>query len=160
MSVSRPIRLAAVLLLAGALVGCAGTQPYVSSSESNLHIKTVADSGSWMSSVQTAVHIHSVDENCLTSYRGTLQLDDPMVTTGIPSGQRSYLVFSFDSSSFLANSRSSITYGTLLTPRPGRDYDVAVEYLDDTYNATIQEVDRETNQQREVIYRPLDACQA
>jgi hypothetical protein len=69
-------------------------------------------------------------------------------------------VFSFDSSSFLANSRSSITYGTLLTPRPGRDYDVAVEYLDDTYNATIQEVDRETNQQREVIYRPLDACQA
>ena len=160
MTAPRQGTLAAVLLLAGTIAGCAGTQPYASSSEPNLRIQTHAESGSWMSSVQTAVHIHSVDDNCQTTYQGSLELDEPMITAGIPTGQRSYLVFSFDSSSFLANSRSSISYGTMLTPRQGQDYDVAVEYLDDTYNATVEEVDRASKHRRKVLYRPLDACQA
>ena len=161
MTTRRRGRLFAVLLLAGAMAGCAGTQqPYVSTAENNVHFTTVAESGSWLSSVRASVHIHSVHENCQTDYQGTIRLSDSSITTGIPVGQPSYLVFSFDSSSFLANRRSSIDYKTLLTPRQGYDYDIAVEYIDDTYNARIMEVDRRNNQRAEIHYKPLDMCRA
>ena len=153
-------RLVAVMLLAGAVAGCAGTRPYVSSSENNLRFTTLAESGSWLSSVQASVHIHSVDESCRTNFLGTIRLDGSPVATGIPVGQPSYLVFSFDSSSFLANSASSINYKTMLTPRRDHDYDIAVEYVDDTYNATIREVNRQNNRRREVHYLSLDTCRA
>jgi hypothetical protein len=153
-------RLVAVMLLAGAVAGCAGPRPYVSSSENNLRFTTVAESGSWLSSVQASVHIHSVDENCQTSFEGTIPLGGSPIATGIPVGQPSYLVFSFDSSSFMANRSSSITYKTMLTPRRDHDYDIAVEYVEDTYNATIQEVNRRNSRRREVHYTPLGACQA
>ena len=154
-------RLVALLLLAGAMAGCAGTQqPYVSSAENNLHFTTVAESGSVFSSVRASVHIHSVDENCRTNYRGTIRLDESSIATGIPVGQPSYLVFSFDSSSFLANRRSSIDYKTMLTPRQGHNYDIAVEYIDDTYSAKITEVNLRNNRRGEVRYRPLDVCGA
>ena len=153
-------RLVAVMLLAGAVAGCAGTRPYVSSSENNLRFTTVTESGSWFSSVRASVHIHSVDENCRTNYQGTIRLGGSSIATGIPVGQPSYLVFSFDSSSFLANSRSSINYKTMLTPQRDHDYNIAVEYVDDTYNATIREVNRRNNRRREVHYKPLDTCRA
>jgi hypothetical protein len=153
-------RLVALLLLAGALAGCAGTRPYVSSSEDNLRFTTLAESGSWLSSVQASVHIHSVDENCQTNFEGTIRLGENSIATGIPVGQPSFLVFSFDSSSFLTNSSSSINYRTMLTPRRDHDYDIAVEYLDNTYNATIREVNRQDKQWREVGYTPLATCRA
>lgn len=150
----------AVLLLAGAMTGCAGgdTRPYVSSAENNLRFTTVAESGSAFSSVRASVHIHSVDENCRTNYQGTIRLDESAIASGIPVGQPSYLVFSFASSSFLGGRRGSITYKTLLTPRSGHDYDIAVAYVDDTYNATIREVNQRNYRRREVRYRPLDTC--
>ena len=150
----------AVLLLAGAVAGCAGSRPYVSSAENNLRFTTLAESGSWVSSVRASVHIHSVDENCRTNFQGTIRLDGSDIATGIPVGQPSYLVFSFDSSSFLANSSSTINYKTMLTPRRDHDYDIAVEYVDDTYNATIREVNRANNRRREMHYTPLDTCRA
>ena len=154
-------RLVAVLLLAGAVAGCASTQqPYVSSAENNIHFTTVAESGSWFSSVRASVHIYSVYENCRTDYQGTIRLGESSIATGIPVGQPSYLVFSFDSSSFLANSRSSINYKTTLTPRQGYDYDIAVEYIADTYSAKIMEVNRRNNRRDEVYYKPLDTCRA
>ena len=153
-------RLVAALLLAAALAGCAGTRAYVSSSENNLRFTTLAESGSWLSSVQASVHIHSVDENCRTDFQGTIRLEESPVTTGIPVGRPSFLVFSFDSSSFLTNSSSSINYRTMLTPRRDHDYDIAVEYVDSTYNATIREVNRRDKRWREVGYTPLDSCRA
>lgn len=153
-------RLVALLLLAGALAGCAGTRPYVSSSEDNLRFTTLAESGSWLSSVQASVHIHSVDENCQTNFEGTIRLGDNSIATGIPVDRPSYLVFSFESSSFMANRSSSINYKTMLTPRRDHDYDIAVKYVDDTYDATIREVNRQDKQWRDVHYTPLDACRA
>ncbi len=149
------------LLLAGVVAGCAGTQqPYVSSAENNLRFTTVAESGSRFSSVRASVHIHSVDENCRTNYQGTIRLDESSIASGIPVGRPSYLVFSFASSSFLGGRRSSINYKTLLTPRPGHDYDIAVAYVDDTYDSTIRELNRGSNRRREVHFRPLDTCRA
>ena len=162
MTARRRGRLMAFMLLAGAMAGCAGadTRPYVSSAENNLRFTTVAESGSRFSSVRASVHIHSVDTNCRTNYQGTIRLDESAIASGIPVGRPSYLVFSFASSSFLGDRRGNINYKTLLTPRLGYVYDIAVEYVDDTYNATIREVNQQNNRRREVRYSPLEACRA
>ena len=153
-------RLCAVLLLAGVLAGCGSTRPYVATSDNNVRFTTVAESGSWFSSVRASVHIHSVNENCRTAYQGTLSLGRSTTVTGLPAGQPSYLVFTFASSSFLSNDSSSISYKTLLAPKRGHDYEVAVRYVDDTYNATIREVNRRSGVRRQIAYKPLDACRA
>ena len=160
MTPHRGSHLAALLLIAGVLVGCSGTRPYAPTADNNVRFTTVAESGSWLSSVRASVHIHSVNENCHTDYQGTIALGRSAVLSGLPAGRASYLIFTFDSSSFLANSRSSISYKTLLTPRRGHDYVVAVRYVDDTYNATIREVNRRSQTRRQIAYKPLDACRA
>lgn len=160
MTPRRGSRLAALLLIAGVLAGCSGTRSYAPTADNNVRFTTVAESGSWFSSVRPSVHIHSVNENCHTDYQGTVALGRSTVLSGLPAGRPSYLIFTFDSSSFLANSRSSISYKTLLTPRPGHDYEVAVRYVDETYNATIREVSRRSQTRRQVAYKPLDACRA
>lgn len=153
-------RIAAALFLAGAVAGCSGTRPYVASTDDNVRIRTETKSGSVLSSVRASVHVHSVDRNCRTSYLGTIPLDSKAVTTGIPAGRRTYLVFAFNSASFLGSRRSSISYRTLLTPRRGYDYEVAVRYVDDMYNAEIREVSRRGKRRRTVRYRPLSTCRA
>lgn len=153
-------RIAPAFALAALLASCAGgTRPYVASSDENVRIETVAESGSAFSSVRASVHIYSVDGNCRTTYVGTIPLDRKSIATGIPAGMTSFLVFAFNSASFLGNRRSSISYRTLVKPRKGFDYRVAVEYVDDTYNAEIFEVNRR-GERRELRHRPLDTCRA
>lgn len=160
MTATRRSRLAATLVLAGALAGCAGTRPYEASSDNNVRFTTDVESGSWLSSVRASVHVHSVHRQCRTNYEGTIPLGRPAVVTGLPTGRPSYLVLAFNSSSFLTNSRSSIHYETMLTPRRGYDYEVAVSYVDDTYNATVREVNRQSGARREIRKTPLEACRA
>jgi hypothetical protein len=132
-------RLVALLAVIGLLAGCSGKFTYPNTLAKNLSIQTETDSGSFLSSVRAAVGIYRVDEHCRIDYQGTVDLDEGLISVGIPSGRPSYLVFEFASSSFLANSRSSITYETLLVPVAGRDYDLKVSYLDDIYNVEIRE---------------------
>lgn len=160
MSTPKRSRIAAVFLLSSLVGACAGgTRPYVASSDENVRIETVTESGSALSSVRASVHIHSVDNNCRTTYVGTIPLDRKSVATGVPVGRTSYLVFAFNSASFLGNRRTSISYRTLMTPRSGFDYRIAVEYVDDTYNAEIFEVNRR-GERRGLRQRPLDSCRA
>ena len=102
-------RLLGVLVLVGLLAGCSGKFAYRNTLAKNLHIQTETDSGSVLSSVAAAVGIYRVDEHCKIDYQGTVDLDTPSVSVGIPSGRPSYLVFEFASSSFLASSRRSIS---------------------------------------------------
>jgi hypothetical protein len=152
--------LAALTLVGLAVAGCADTRPYQATPDNNVRFTAAVKSGSWLSSVAASVHIHSVDHVCRTHYRGTLPLGRSALVTGIPAGETSYLVIAFDSSSFLANSRSSISYETMLTPRPGYDYEIAVKYVDDTYDATIREVHRRSQAKRDLRHEPLTACRA
>lgn len=150
-----------ICLLATALLSaCAGTTPYSNDGRRNLQIRTVTESGSAFSSVRASVHIHSVDAACKTRYRGTIDLDNPSVLSGLPVGRQSYLVFAFNSSSFLGGSRSAISYETLLTPRPGYTYDVEVSYVDDMYNAVIREAKsrRKARRGREIDQTDLRSC--
>lgn len=160
LSTHRAHRLAAIVLFAAILTGCSGTRTYQATSDNNLRFTTVTESGSWFSTVRAQVHIHSVDRNCQTKYQGTIALRRDSLKTGIPAGQRSYLVFAFNSSAFLSNRTSSVSYRTLLTPRRGRDYRIEVKYIDDSYDATIHEVHPRSRKSRKIHHAPLDSCRS
>jgi len=121
------------------LAGCSGVKPYPDSSSKNLYLHTRTDPGTLFSSVRAAVDIYRVDALCQVEYQGTVDLDTPSMAIGIPVDEPSYLVFGFASSSWLANSKSNISYDTLLAPRAGYDYEIEISYLDEMYNVAILE---------------------
>lgn len=152
------LRVFSLLVLIGFLVGCSGKFAYRDTLSKNLHIQTETSSGSVFSSVAAAVGIYEVDEHCKIDYQGTVDLDAPSISVGIPPGRPSYLVFEFSNSSFLAGSRRSISYETLLIPAAGRDYEIKVSYLDDIYNVEIQEFLPGDTTARDVGREDLRAC--
>ena len=131
--------LSAFVFTASVLAGCSGLKSYPNTSAKNLDIHTRTDSGSFLSSTRASLDIFSVNKACQTSYQGSVTLDKETRTIGLPAERPSYLVFRFESSSFLANSSSATSYDTLLTPLPDRQYDVDVRYLDGIYSVTILE---------------------
>jgi len=116
-----------------------------------VHVATQTERG-----VRAALHVHAVTGECATHYDGTLQLDRPTLDLGVPAGRPSYLVVSFDTSSFMAGSRST-SVGTLVTPRPGYEYELAVRYKQDIYDVALREIDRK-GVSRDLARRPLTGC--
>lgn len=145
----RSLRL--VLGVTVALAGCSGLKTYPNEAPKNLHVATQAERG-----VRAALHVHEVGGDCATRYQGTLALAAPSLDVGVPAGRPSYLVVSFDTSSFMAGSRST-SVGTLLTPRPGYEYQLAVRYKQDIYDVALREVDRK-GVARELPRRGLSGC--
>jgi hypothetical protein len=131
--------LLAFAFTASVLAGCSGLNTYSDTSAKNLDVHTRTDSGSFLSSTRASLDIFSVNNTCQKTYQGTVALDKETRTIGLPAERPSYLVFRFESSSFLANSGGANSYDTLLTPLPDRHYDVDVRYLDGIYSVTILE---------------------
>ena len=150
--------LVGLLLTVSLLAGCFGIKTYPNAVDKNLYVRTATDSGSFFSRVRTAVDIHRVGTDCTTDYEGTVQLNKPSVAIGIPANRWSRLVFVFASSSFLANTRRTITYETLLQPRAGYDYAITVHYKDDIYNVSVWEAQPGTSARREIEPKTLRAC--
>lgn len=146
------------MVLAGLLAGCSGKYTYPNTLAKNLYIETTTDSASILSSVRAAMGVYRVDEHCRIEYQGTVDLDSSSISVGIPAGEPSYLVFEFASSSFLANSRRSITYETLLVPIAGRDYRLEVSYVDDIYYVQIREGRSGELAMRRIPRKSLQAC--
>lgn len=146
------------LLTAAFVAGCSGLKSYQNTPDNNLRVRTAADSGSWFSTVRTAVDIHGVTVDCQTEYEGTVQLNRPTIDVGIPPNRWSRLVFVFASSSFLANRSGSITYETLLKPRSGYQYEAKVTYKDDMYNVAVHETHPSSSVSRELAHQDLRAC--
>jgi hypothetical protein len=142
---------AALALMSIALAACSGLKAYPNDAPKNLHVATQTERG-----VRAALHVHQVKGECATRYEGTVALDRPALEVGVPAGQASYLVVSFDTSSFMAGSRST-SVGTLLTPRPGYDYELAVRYQQDIYDVALREIDRK-GARRELARRSLAGC--
>lgn len=124
----------ALVCIAALLAGCAGNlKPYPdNAAPKNLTVRTAA------SGVRTELDIHSVDAQCRAPYVGTVKLDKPAVSVGIPADGWSYLKFDFASSSFLRGSHQ-MTKGTLLRTRAGYSYEAEVTYKDDIYNVVLRE---------------------
>lgn len=147
-----------LMVVAGALAGCSGKYTYPNTLAKNLYIETTTDSSSVFSSVRAAMGVYRVDEHCRIEYQGTVDLDSSSISVGIPAGKPSYLVFEFASSNFLASSRRSITYETLLVPVAGRDYRLEVSYVDDIYNVHIRESQSGEIATRKIPRRDLHSC--
>jgi hypothetical protein len=130
--------------------GCAGTRPYANDAPANLAIRTELDRG-----VRATLDIHRVAADCSTEYRGTVKLDRPAIEISVPPATQSYLVVSFDTSSFFGGARS-VSAGTLLEPRPGRSYEISVAYRDSQYDVAL----REAGSGRALPRRDLSACGA
>jgi len=141
----------ALALASVALAACSGLKMYPNDAPKNVHVATQTDRG-----VRAALHVHQVKGECVTRYEGTMALDRPALDVGVPPGQASYLVVSFDTSSFMAGSRST-SVGTLLTPRAGYEYELAVRYKQDIYDVALREIDRQ-GVRREIVRRPLAGC--
>jgi len=148
-------RVAGWLLGASLVAGCSGIKTYPDTLAKNLHVRTEASSSS--ARMRVALDIHQVYANCRTEYQGTVQLDQPSVSIGIPPERQSYLVFVFSGSSFLSGS-SSINYATLLSPRAGHSYDARASYKDGIYHVEIRETDPRRSAGREIERRSLDEC--
>jgi len=146
------------MLGAGVLAGCSGIKNYPDALPKNLHVTTEASSGSVLTRMRVALHVHQVGADCRTEYQGTVQLDEPSVQVGIPPDRLSYLVFSFSSSTFLGGSSGSISYDTLLRPRPGHTYTARASYADGIYHVEIRESDPRRAAGREIERRRLDEC--
>ncbi len=140
------------------LGGCSGLKPYPGNPARNLDIHTRADSGSILSSTRVSLDIYSVGPECRTDYAGTLELNASAVSVGLPPDTPSYLVFRFNSASFLASSSSVTRYDTVFTPRYGQRYDVDVSYVDDIYNVIISEKPSATAAARVIEPEDLGAC--
>jgi hypothetical protein len=155
-------RVAVRLLFCAAtlLSACSGIKTYENSLDKNLHVHTATDSGSWFSRVRAAVDIHRVGEDCALDYEGTVQLTGPATEIGMPQNRRSYLVFVFSSSSFFPNRSGTITYETLINPRPHHHYDTAVTHKNDMYNVVIREIPTDRSAGRELDRLMLSACRS
>ena len=150
----------ALLAVTSLLSACSGIKTYETSFANNVQVRTATDSGSWLSSIRTAVDIHRVGKDCATDYEGTIQLNKPMTNIGLPPDRWTHLVFVFASSSFLANKSGATTYETLLKPQPNYHYDVAVTYRNDMYNVAIREIPPNRSTGRELDPVPLRTCRA
>jgi hypothetical protein len=148
------------LLVVALAAGCSGTQPYRSAAPDNVFVAAAIDSGSRWSSMRGSLHVHEVEAGCRTRYLGTMTLDRPALGLGLQVERPSYLVFSFDGSSFLGGSTSSTSVGTVLKPRPGYRYDVVVTYRDSIYHVVLRESDPRTKASRELPRSDLPRCKA
>jgi len=133
------------------LTGCSGLKTYPNDGPKNVHVATQTERG-----VRAALHVHEVSGECSTRYQGTVALDHPALDVGVPAGRPSYLVVSFDTSSFMSGSRST-SVGTLVTPRAGYEYELAVRYKQDIYDVALREIDRK-GARRDLARRPLAGC--
>jgi len=140
------------------LIGCSGVKTYPNTLEKNLQIQTVTRSDSVFSKVRASVDIYRVDPECQLAYEGTVDLDAPTRAVGIPATRRSYLVFTFASSTFLGGANSATSQETLLEPRPGYRYDIDVMYEDNIYNVVVRERYSRKNTVRELPLADLRTC--
>jgi hypothetical protein len=141
--------LAAALVAAG---GCSGIHTYPNEAPKNLHVATQTDG-----KVRAALHVHEVSGACATVYQGSLALDRAALEVGIPVARPAYLIVSFDTSSFMAGSRST-SVATVLEPRAGYEYELAVSYKQDIYNVALREKDLRKGSSRELARRSLGGC--
>lgn len=145
------MRFSAVLVAALA-AGCSGLKTYPTDAGGNLAVRPQMEGN-----VRAALHVHRVDAHCRTEYQGTVQLDRPAVSLALPVGQPTYLVVTFDTSSFLGGTRST-SAGMLLTARAGATYELAARYRESIYDVALFESDPRTRQRRALPRRDLEAC--
>lgn len=149
-----------LIFTASLFPACSGIKTYENNLNKNVHVRTTTNSGSWLSSIHTAVDIHRVEKNCATNYEGTVQLSESTTDIGLLPDRWTHLVFVFASSSFVANRSGTTTYETLLKPRLNHRYHAEVSYRNDMYHVAIRDFPPNQSIGRELDPMPLRTCRA
>ena len=144
-----------ILLVTLLLSGCASNiKPYRAELPQNLEVISNIES------IEASLHIYSLDKQCKTTYLGSVDLDRDSLRLGIDTGQPSFLVTGFDSSSFWSASSGYMDYGITLTPRKSYRYEIGVSYIDNIYNVKVYEINRSSGNKREMEDRELELCRS
>ena len=146
------------LIFISLLSGCSNIKTYPAYQPENIRVETKADSGSFFTDIKTSLHIYSVNNECKTSYLGTVNFNKAKNRLGLPANKLLYLEFTFVNSGFFVSRTSSMSYDTLLKPRKGAQYNIELSYLDDMYNMEIWEKRSKKSSKRELDARSFDSC--
>ncbi len=133
----RAFTLLSLLLVAAALSGCASTKDYTSTAPMNLTLRTDVEPGGFQVSRYAQVGIYRMGSKCPMEYLGLVNLEEKPVQIGLETGRKLYLNFLFTQEA--SNGSFSMTWGTILTPRPGAQYLAKVRWRDGMYEARVQE---------------------
>jgi hypothetical protein len=142
----------ALFFTAMSLGGCSTIKHYQAELPHNLEVDSKIES------VEATLDIYSIGNQCDKAYLGTVALDRSIVQLGIATGQPSYLVVGFASSSFWSSSSGYISYDITLFPRNAYRYEIEVTYIDDIYNIAVYEINRLTGKIREMDDKELQNC--
>jgi len=146
------------VLAVGLSAGCAsGVKSYPNTLDKNVQIRSETVSSSALFQVRTAVSVYRVDERCELELEGVVNIDRPTVSVGIPANRWTYLDFTFTGSSS-DGATNTVSRETLVRPRTGYRYDVAVTYRQDAYHVAIREIPSKGGAGREVQFRDIRAC--
>jgi hypothetical protein len=149
----------AVVVATGLIAGgCSALKAYSDTAPKNLVIRTETSSGSILSKVRAAVHVHRVDANCRAEYQGSVELREPSVHVGLPVDRVSLVAFVFNTSATLGGSSGSVRVEHLLKPRPGYSYQANVSYVDSMYYVVLREIDPRTSSRRELHRKSSNGC--
>lgn len=150
------------LLLAG-LAGCA-TQEYKSDTPQNLTVRTEIKSSVFHNpGARLDILAYRAGQNCGGDYLGSLDLDEPVVQTGLRPGRKVVLRFELGLSAsgniFNPHTYSAVKWVGILTPRPGAQYVARIKYEGNMYEIRLLEVSSHGAVVREFARRQT-ACPA
>ena len=133
-------------------VGCSAIKRYDVELPQNLEVIAKTEA------VEATLDIYGLNKQCESVYQGTVDLNKSIVDLGIATGQLSYLVVGFASSSFWGNSSGFISYEFTLLPRKAYRYEIQATYIDDIYHVSVYEISQKTGKKREMKDEELSAC--
>jgi len=152
------------VLLVGALpwlAACSTAAQYQDAGPPNLHLSTTS-TGAFLSFTVVYLDINRVTADCRAEHVGTLNLWAPLPlrppadAVHLPEDRLSHLVFKFRTHG--GNRESLTSYATLLRPRAGHTYQVAVKYDAGLYDVEIREIGPNGTPGPKVEHRPLSEC--
>ena len=146
--------ISASLFLLFLLPGCSALSTYSNTSPINLIISKQTDAN-----ITTQVHIYNVSNKCQLHYIGTINVESKSIKSGLATNTPSFIEVQFSSSSFLYGDRST-SYGTLLKPETGYQYELNTRYIDNIYNVSLFERNLKSSRKKELDTQSLEQCRS
>ncbi len=121
-----------------ALAGCA-SKPYASAAPKNLTILAEVNSGHAFGTRRgTQVGVYRLANKCPLEFLGSVDLGTEPIQVGLETGHPAYLRFLFAQAG--SGGSSAVTWGTVITPRPGAQYVAKIRFADGMYEARVEEI--------------------
>jgi len=148
----------AVVLIGLSVSGCSGIKSYANQGVRNMSIESRTEYGSFFSRVKASVDIYDAFNPCEMDYLGAVPLNSDSEAVALPLYKPLYLRFLFSTSGLLANTRGSVTLGTLFVAEPHRTYRAQVSYLNSMYSVQLWAGDSGGSQPIDLV--PLPSCRS